>query len=127
MKVPDPRCYEIIGAGMNVHKELGHGFLENVYHEALMIEFEKQKIPFIHEYKIPISYQGIPLKTAYRADFVCYSDIIVEVKAIIKLGNTDISQVINYLKATGYNPGVLLNFGSTSLQYRRLENKFLNS
>ncbi len=112
--------YKIIGAAMEVHKELGSGFLEAVYQEALAIEFNKRKIPFIKEPKLRISYKGQNLRKYYEADFICYEKIIVETKAIKKITGIDDSQVINYLKATGFKLGLLLNFGTESLEYKRL-------
>jgi GxxExxY protein len=121
----DPRTYTIIGAAMHVHRVLGHGFLENVYHEALAIEFAKRKIPHLHEVMIPIVYEGTVLDTHYRADFVCYQSIIVEIKALHTIGKFEIAQILNYLKATEYDPGLLINFGAPSLEYHRIQNKFL--
>ena len=112
--------YKIIGAAMEVHKELGSGFLEAVYQEALAIEFKKRRIPFIKETKLRISYKGQNLRKYYEADFICYEKIIVETKAIKKITGIDDSQVINYLKATGFKLGLLLNFGTESLEYKRL-------
>ena len=123
----DPQCYDIIGAAMHVHRVLGHGFLENVYHEALMIEFQKRNIPFEHEVDIHIEYDGVILKSHYRADFVCYDSIIIEIKALSKVSKAEFAQIYNYLKATGFRRGVLLNFGGSSLEYNRVTNKFLNS
>lgn len=122
----DPKTFAIIGAAMHVHKLLGHGFLEKVYQEALSIEFGRRNICFQKEVSIPIYYEGNLLQTKYRADFICFGYILVEIKAINKLGKTEISQVLNYLKATGYNPGILLNFGASSLEHHRIKNKFLN-
>lgn len=127
MKINDPLCYKIIGAGMKVHSELGNGFLEKVYHEALEVEFSKRGIPFTSEVKIPVTYRNKPLKTYFVADFICYESILVEIKAIHELGDIQMAQIYNYLKATGHHPGVLLNFGAPSLEYRRVENKFKNS
>ena len=112
--------YEIVGAAMAVHNELGNGFLEAVYQEALSIEFEKRGIPFIKEPKLEIHYKGILLSKFYQADFFCYDRIIVETKAKNDLSGVDDSQVINYLKATGYKLGILINFGLTSLVHKRL-------
>ena len=112
--------YRIIGAAMEVHNELGPGFLEAVYQEALAIEFEKQQIPFIKEPKLVIIYKGQELNKYYEADFVCYDKIIVETKATKQLTGTDESQVINYLKATGFKLALLFNFGAESLEYKRL-------
>ena len=105
---------------MNVHKELGCGFLEAVYQEALAIEFRRQNIPFEQEKELPIYYLGKPLKKKYSADFVCYNEIIVETKASSGISGTDESQVINYLKATGFKLGLLVNFGLDSLEHKRL-------
>ena len=112
--------YEIIGAAMEVHRELGSGFLEAVYQEALALEFKSRGIPFKKEVKLEISYKGQALSKYYEADFVCYDKIIVETKALHELSGIDESQVINYLKATGFKLGLLLNFGSESLEYNRL-------
>lgn len=115
----DPKTFEIIGSAMEVHKELGPGFLEAVYQEALTIELGAKKIPFKKEVELPISYKGALLSTSYRADFICHDDIIVELKAIAALSGKDESQIINYLKATGLKIGLLLNFGSSRLEYKR--------
>jgi GxxExxY protein len=115
----DPRTYAIIGAAMEVHKTLGLGYLEAVYHEALQIEMGLQNIPFAHEVDLPINYKGQRLKTTYRADFVCYGAIIVETKALKNLTGVEEAQLINYLKATKLELGLLINFGHTSLEYKR--------
>ncbi len=112
---------------MAVHGELGVGFLEDVYHEALAIEFEMQGIPFLHEVELPIFYKGRPLKKIYRVDFICFDNIIVELKALPQITGKEKAQVINYLKATNFNRGLLLNFGAESLQYERLSNKWQKS
>lgn len=101
----DPLTYAIIGAALEVHTQLGNGFLEAVYHEALAIEMSRRDIPFQHEVPLQIKYKGQPLKTIYRADFVCYGSIIVEIKALKRLSGTEESQIINYLKATGFKTG----------------------
>ena len=116
----DPQTYAIIGAAMEIHKKLGHGFLETVYQEAAVLEFPHQNIPFQREVALPITYRDAILPTSYRADFICFSDIIVEFKALSRLSAVEESQVLNYLKATGYRRGLLINFGTSSLEYKRL-------
>jgi GxxExxY protein len=116
----DPQTYAIIGAAMEIHRSLGHGFLEAVYQEAAVIEFRNSGIPFEREVSLPINYKETTLPTHYRADFVCFSEIIVEFKALSRLSNIEEAQLLNYLKATGCRRGLLLNFGTTSLQYKRL-------
>ncbi|WP_075590625.1 GxxExxY protein [Labilibacter marinus] len=116
--------YRIIGAAMEVHKELKNGFLEPVYQEALEKELKLQNIPFERESLIHIYYKGEKLDKYYKADFVCYNEIIIELKALSDLTSAHESQLINYLKATNKKLGVLINFGKTSLQYKRIINTF---
>lgn len=113
-------AYQIIGACMEVHRELGHGFLEAVYQESLEREFILKKIPFEREVPLRIHYKGIVLNKFYVADFVCYGKIILEMKALNVLTTQHESQVLNYLKATSYQLGILVNFGSKSLEYKRM-------
>ena len=115
----DQKTYKIIGAAMEVHKELGCGFLEAVYHEALIREFSDQGIPFKSQPTINIKYKGKALKKSYEPDFICYDDVIVEIKALHSLTGLEESQMINYLKASKVEIGLLLNFGSKSLEYNR--------
>jgi len=116
----DPKTYAIIGAAMEVHRELGHGFLEAVYQEALAIELAARGIPFQREVELPIRYKGQLLRPKYRADFACYESVMVETKAIAQLTGADQGQLINELKATGIEIGLLVNFGAPSLEYRRV-------
>ncbi len=115
--------YNIIGACMEVHNTLGCGFLEAVYQEALALEFERRKIPFVREKELTIEYKGIILGKRYNADFICYDKIIVETKALSELLTLHQAQVINYLKATELKLGILVNFGEESLNSVRLIRK----
>jgi len=102
---------------MEVHRQLGCGFLEPVYQESLAIEFIQRSIPFRREERLPIEYKGQRLSIEY--DFICYDSVIVELKALTRMSGTEEAQVINYLKATGFEVGLLLNFGARSLEHRR--------
>lgn len=113
--------YAINGAAMEVYNNLGHGFLEAVYQEALEREFKLRGIPYEREKELTISYKGEVMKQTYKADFVCYGKIIVELKAVASLDEAHRSQVYNYLHATGYSLGLLLNFGySDGLEHERI-------
>ena len=115
----DPRTYAIIGAAMEVHQQLGHAFLEAVYQEALACEFEYRNIPFQREVELPIVYKGRLLESVYRADFVCYTEVVVELKALRALSGSEEAQIINYLKASRLATGLLLNFGAPRLDHKR--------
>ena len=121
MIVYKDESYKIIGAAFKVYNTLGPGFLEAVYQEALEIEFQRQGIPYEREKELKISYDGIELKQTYKSDFVCFGKIIVELKAVSSLDEVHRSQVYNYLHATGYKLGLLLNFGcATELEKDRI-------
>jgi GxxExxY protein len=112
--------FKIIGAAMEVHKELGCGFLEAVYQEALELEFQFRKIPYQREAKLDIHYKDNLLKKYYEADFICFGKVIVELKALSNLTSEHESQLLNYLKATQLKVGLLINFGEQSLRYKRM-------
>jgi len=116
----DPRTHAIIGAAMEVHRELGCGFLEAVYQEALAVELKVRCIPFQRELTLPVRYKGQLHSTFYRADFRCFDSVLIEVKALQRLSGIEEAQILNYLKATGSEIGLLLNFGAASLAWKRL-------
>ena len=118
----DPLTYAIIGTAIDVHKNLGCGFLEAVYQESLAIEFNCRHIPFVREVQLPVFYKSHQLSVYYRADFICFDVVVVELKALARFSGTEVSQMINYLKATQKHTGLLLNFGARSLQWQRLVN-----
>ena len=112
--------YSIIGAALEVYNNLRHGFLEPVYQEALEREFIARSIPYEREKELTIYYKDKPLKQTYKADFVCYGEIIVELKAVSELNDAHRSQLYNYLHATGCTLGILINFGNSErLEYER--------
>ncbi len=120
MIVYKDESYKIIGAALKVYNMLGPGFLEAVYQEALEIEFQRLGIPYEREKELKIYYDGIELKQTYRADFVCYDKIIIELKAVSCLDDSHRSQIYNYLRATELNLGILINFGHTGgLEWER--------
>ncbi len=105
---------------MEVHRHLGCGFLESVYQEAMALEMTVRGIPYRREVEIPVFYKGQRLNAFFRSDFLCSDSVIVELKALASLSGIEEAQVINYLKATGYEVGLLINFGAESLEHRRL-------
>ena len=112
-------AYQIIGAAMAVHNELGSGMREIVYGDALEIELKLRGIPFQREQTFNVVYKGVELQHKFKCDFVCFKNIIVELKAEKGLTDIDRSQIINYLKITKYPLGILINFGESSLMYER--------
>ena len=115
----EQETYNIIGAVMKVHSELGPGFTERVYQEALAIEFSDRGIPFEREKEIHATYKGIELEGTFVPDFICYDKIIVELKAVKELDDVHRSQAINYAKIAGFNLSLLINFGERSLVKER--------
>lgn len=113
--------FSIVGAAMKVHSELGPGFLEAVYQEAMEIELNWRQIPFAAQQSLSINYRGQKLRKEYISDLICYEKIIVELKTLDRLSGQEESQVLNYLKATEFKVGVLINFGShNKLEWKRL-------
>ncbi len=111
--------YAIIGAAMEVLAQLGRGFVESVYQEALAIEFTKRGIPYLEQKELVITYKGKTLEKRFLVDFLLYNKIILEIKAVEKLTNVHEAQLLNYLKASGISIGLLVNFNSTPLEWRR--------
>ena len=118
--------YAIIGACMEVHNTLGRSFSEKVYQDALEVEFKLRKIPYEREKHILVNYKGVKLAHDFFADFICYDKVIVELKAVTELNKTFEAQVLNYLNATGYESGLLINFGELSLKHHRIFNATKN-
>ena len=104
--------YSVIGTGIDVHGELGPGFPESIYQEATEIELTGRRIPFVAQQPISVRYKGMTLKKQIFADLVCFERIIVEIKALPHLSGTESAQLLNYLEGTGFQIGVLINFGS---------------
>ncbi|MBI3850064.1 MAG: GxxExxY protein [Verrucomicrobia bacterium] len=107
----EEESYKIIGAGFEVYREKGCGFLEPVYQECMEIELRLQGIRFVAEKPLALEYKGCPLRSEYKPDFVCFDKIVLELKAVTELTDEHRAQVQNYLKATGLKLGLLLNFG----------------
>lgn len=116
----------IIGCALEVHNTLGNGFQEVIYQRAIEIEFKTKKIIYSREHNMPINYKGTQIGTR-RVDFLVQDKISVEIKAIVKLQDVHLAQAINYLEAYNLEIGLLINFGSKSLEFRRLMNtKYLS-
>lgn len=115
----EQETYQIIGAAMKVHCELGPGFTEKVYQDALALEFSERNIPFTREKEIHAVYKGIVLEGTFIPDFICYDKIIVELKAVKELDDVHRSQAINYAKIAGFKLSLLINFGEKSLVKER--------
>ena len=112
--------YKIIGACFEVYNQKGFGFTEPLYHECLWHEFSLQSIPFTSQPELPLAYKGLPLAQTFRPDFICFDKIILELKSVEAFSNTHRAQILNYLHATGFELGLLVNFGSfPKLSYER--------
>jgi len=113
--------YRIMGACFEVYREKGCGFLEDVYQECLELEFAAQDIPAISQPELQLEYKGTILRKKYKPDFVCYNKIIIELKSVKTLDDSHRAQLHNYLRATGYKLGLLINFGTyPKIQYERI-------
>ena len=113
--------YEVMGACFEVYKEMGAGFVEPIYHECLEREMNLRNIPFVHHPGLALAYKGQPLKQTYEADFVTHSKIVLEIKALKRLEDAHRAQLLNYLKATGFQLGLLVNYGRVGgLEWERI-------
>ena len=117
--IGDPRTFAIIGAALEVHRVMGAGFLERFYKDALAIEFSDRKIPFFTDAPCRIEYKGHRLRGDYKMDFLCYGEVVLEVKARSSTGPADHAQVLNYLASSRLECGLLLNFGGAKLEHKR--------
>ena len=115
----EEETYKIIGLCMEVHRNLGPGLLEIIYKDALEIEFRENNIPFVREKEFIVEYKGIILPHKFNADFVVNEDVILEVKAIKEFSNEHVAQILNYIKLSNSGIGLLVNFQTKSLQYKR--------
>ena len=115
----EDEVYQIIGAAIEVHRELGSGFLESVYEEAMVLESKARQIPYETQITIPIFYKDQRLEKEFIADYIGYGKIIVEFKCIPKLTKVEEAQIINYLKATRKEVGLLINFGRKKVEFKR--------
>ena len=121
----DPITYKIIGCAMKIHNTLGNGFQEVIYQRCLQIEMERAGLNFGREIEQPIFYEDIEVGTR-RADFIVESQVVVELKAVVNLEDVHLAQAKNYVVAYNFPKGLLINFGSTSLQYKLIFNPRLN-
>jgi len=112
--------YGVIGAAMEVHRELGPGFLEGVYQEALQIEFQLREIKFSAQDELAVNYKGNQLRIKYKPDFVVAGRVVVEIKALPNITGVEVAQLLNYLKASGIDTGILINYGSQSLEWKTM-------
>ena len=118
----EDESFSIIGTCIAIHKRLGAGFIEAVYHEILQKELTKRNIPFEKDKKLQLYYDGVALDKHFVADFVCYDKIIIQIKSVNYINEEAIKQTVNYLKATNFQLGLLVNFGESRLKWKRLIN-----
>ena len=113
-------AYAVVGAAMDVYYTLGIGFLEPVYHAAMIVELRRRQIPFESEKKLDVFYKGIRLEKKYFPDFICYDKVVVELKVVPYISNIEVAQLLNYLKITRNRLGLLINFGAErTLEWKR--------
>jgi GxxExxY protein len=113
-------AYAIVGAAMDVYYTMGIGFLEPIYHAAMMVELDRRRIPFESERKLDVFYKNVKLEKKYFADLVCYEQIVVELKVVPRISNIEVAQLLNYLKITRKRLGLLINFGAQPrLEWKR--------
>ena len=120
-KIEDELTFKIIGCAMRVHSELGNGFQEVIYQRSLALEFEKNNIPFERELEMIVYYDGVPVGKR-RVDFIVQKEVMIELKAVIRMEEAHLAQGLNYLVAYNLDRGLLINFGSRSLETKRLRN-----
>ncbi|MGO9586132.1 MAG: GxxExxY protein [Limisphaerales bacterium] len=113
-------AYQLVGFCMEIHRELGKGHDEVIYQDALVVELSRAKIPFSRERHYEVAYKGVILPHHYRADFVVWDKILFEAKAVEKLTDAHVKQVLNYLAAAKLRLGLLVNFGGASLEWKRV-------
>ncbi len=114
----DPQAHAIIGAALEVHRILGSGFLEQVYQEALAREFGDRQLPFERDVGLRVVFKGRVLSSFYRVDFLCFDQVLVELKAAMEISRFDQAQMINHMKAGRFERGLILNFGRRSLEWK---------
>lgn len=112
--------FKLVGFCMEIHRELGKGHEEVIYKDALVVELGRTSIPFAREKRYEVSYKGVILPHYYYADFVVWEEILFEAKAVEKLTDSHVKQVLNYLAAAKFRLGLLVNFGGNSLEWRRV-------
>jgi len=113
-------CFKLVGLCMEIHRELGKGHDEVIYKDAMVVELSRANIPFSREKKYEVSYKGVILPHYYYADFVVWDRILFEAKAVEKLTDAHVKQVLNYLAASKLRLGLLVNFGGDSLEWKRI-------
>lgn len=123
MRSREDLTYKIIGAAMEVHRQLGCGFTEKVYQDALEKEFQLEEIPYEREVRMHVMYKGVELESEYIPDFVCFGNVIVELKAVQELEELHKAQAINYLHVSHFPIALLLNFGAESLEFHRFNER----